>query len=41
MVDFGREYNMEHLSQVEDYSILDSGGNFVWWTLVEGIIGNI
>ena len=30
MVDFGRGYFREHLCQGEDYSILSTGGHFVW-----------
>ena len=30
MVDFGRGHYREHLSLGEDYSILSSGGHFVW-----------
>ena len=30
MVDFGRGHYWKHLSLGEDYSILSSGGHFVW-----------
>ena len=39
-VDFCRGHYGEPLCQ-GDYSILSYCGYSVWWTLVEGIIGNI
>ena len=40
MVDFYFGHYREHLCQGED-SILSYCSYSVWWTLVEGIIGNI